>query len=107
MSLSSRELVRVSTDGGFNPAWSRDGRELYFQNRQNEIVRATIEGMRVTSRPQILFTPCRSRNRAFAPADAEVPYDVAADGRFLAICSPPEAVPSAISVIVNWQSRLR
>jgi Tol biopolymer transport system component len=107
MSLSDRQLVRVSTDGGFNPSWSHDGRELYFQNRRNEIMRAGIDGMTVTSTPQPLFQPCVGVNRAFSSPEAEVTYDVASDGRFLAICSPSDALPSAITVVVNWQSKLK
>jgi hypothetical protein len=35
-------------------------------------------------------------------------FDVTADGsRLLALCAPPESVPQAITVVVDWQSRLR
>ena len=108
LSLADGRRVRVSTDGGVNPIWGPDGRELFFQNAaRNEIMRAVIDGMTVRSRPQVLFQPCVAINRTFAAPDAEVPYDVSPDGRFLVNCFPPDAVPSAINVVVNWQSKLR
>jgi hypothetical protein len=70
-------------------------------------MRAGIDGMTVTSTPQPLFQPCVGVKRAFSSPEAEVTYDVASDGRFLAICSPSDALPSAITVVVNWQSKLK
>jgi Tol biopolymer transport system component len=108
MALSDRRRVRVSTDGGLSPAWGPDGRELFFLSPRNEIMRAGIDGMTVTSRPQALFQPCASIERTFSSGVEEVSYDVSPDGtRFLAICSPPDAAPAAITTVVNWQAKLK
>jgi hypothetical protein len=108
LAVSDRRRVRVSVEGGFNPVWGPDGRELFFLNRRNEIMRAAIDGMTVTARPQMLFQPCVSIDRTFAAALAEVVYDVAPDGtRFLASCSSPDVVPAAITTVVNWQAKLK
>ena len=108
LSVSDRRRVRVSTEGGINPVWGPDGRELFFLNRRNEVTRAVIDGLTVTSQPQTLFRPCASIGRAFGATEAEALFDVSPDGtRFLANCSPAEALPAAITVVVNWQAKLR
>jgi eukaryotic-like serine/threonine-protein kinase len=108
MSIADKERIAISTDGGRNPSWGADGRELFFVNRGSEIMRAVIDGKTLVGRPEVLFRPCAALGRSFAEGVADDPYDVTADGtRFLAVCDAPGTVPSAINVIVNWQSRLK
>jgi Tol biopolymer transport system component len=110
MSLADRRRVRVSSDGGVNPAWGRDGRELFFNDLRGAIMVAALDrgpGM-VRARPTVAVRPCAALNRVFVPGDAEAGFDASADGtRILARCDPPDAVPSTLTVVVNWQSRLR
>ena len=108
LAVSDRRRVRVSVEGGANPIWGPDGRELFFLNSRDEIMRAPLDGMTVTARPQMLFQPCASIDRTFEAALADLAYDVAPDGaRFLASCSSPDVVPAAITTVVNWQARLK
>jgi len=108
LAVSDRRRVRVSVEGGSNPIWGPDGRELFFLNGRNEIMRAAIDGMTVTGRPQMLFRPCVSIDRTFTDALADLAYDVAPDGnRFLATCSSPDVVPAAITTVVNWQAKFK
>ncbi len=48
----------VSTDGGTEPAWAHSGRELFYRNGSNELVR--VEVLRgatfVTGEQQVLFS---------------------------------------------------
>jgi hypothetical protein len=108
MSIADKERIPISTDGGSNPSWSADGRELFFVSRGSEIMRAVIDGKTLVGRPDVLFRPCAALGRSFSAGVAEDLYDVTADGtRFLAVCDAPGTVPSAINVIVNWQGRLK
>ena len=111
MSIADRQRVRVSTGGGFNPYWGRDGRELFFQNVRGEILLATLEGngLAVSGPPVVLLRPCADLAAMRLGVDAsEVNFDVTADGlRFVARCDPQDSVVSTATVIVNWQSRLR
>ena len=93
--------VRVSPNGGVEPLWEREGRELYY-----------VEGnqmMSVPVRPGPTFE--------FEPAEplfehryarVTIPsYDVGPDGRFLMIKPsgpPPGTAP--ISVVLNWTGLL-
>jgi Tol biopolymer transport system component len=110
MSIADRRRVRISTDGGLHPAWGRDGRELFFHDPRGTIFLATLDsgpGV-IRSRPAPVLRPCTALNRVFVSIDAEAGFDVSADGsRMLARCDPPDALLSAITVVVNWQSRLR
>ena len=109
MSLSDRRRVRVSTDGGTNPAWGRDGRELFFHDQRGAILAATLDGAGlVRARPTVAMRPCVAANRVFVSNEAESGFDATPDGtRFLARCDAIDPGASALTVVVNWQSRLR
>jgi len=108
MSLRDRTRMLVSSGGGTNPVWGRDGNELFFVSAGGELMRATFSGGSLSGRPQGLFRPCVAVGRTFTREPTEWNYDVSADGtRFLVICDPSDSLPSAINVVVNWQSKLR
>ena len=103
---------QVSTGGGQYPRWRRDGKELYYvrADRQLIAVQVNTEGAFAIGRETVLLqVPFNVSNSA--PGD--IPYDVSKDGsRFL--ISAPDAASSVtlpnsspITVVLNWQSRLR
>ena len=97
----------ISTDGGRGPAWSRDGRELYYQNRDQIMVVAVETGDSFRpSPPQPLFVGNYEQptsNGSFAN------YDVAQDGRFLmmknAVTDNGEASAQVV-LVQNWFEEL-
>jgi Tol biopolymer transport system component len=101
--------MRVTTDGGLNPVWAPDGKELYYLNPQGELMSASLSGTNLSGRPQVLFKPCQGVGRIPTMDATRWSYDVTADGkRFLFVCGSQESsTPSAINVIVNWQSTLK
>jgi Tol biopolymer transport system component len=99
--------LRVSTNGGYEPRWSADGRELYYlQGNAMMAVAAETEGEFSFAAPQQLFAG--SRLAASGPFASS--YDVARDGRFLMI-EPPgtsgDATPASIVVVENWAEELK
>ena len=95
--------IRVSSGGGREPVWSRNGRELFY--RQGDALMAVAvsqaDGVRI-SRPNALFTARFDERPSWRPN-----YDVARDGRFLVVRSAPDPrAGSAIAVLLNWQSRV-
>ena len=92
----------VSTEGGFQPVWSRDGKELFYRCG-DKMMAVSIEiesGFKVT-RIEELFEGkylCRVNRRD---------YDVAPDGRFLMIQDLQESVPARINVVLNWFEELK
>jgi Tol biopolymer transport system component len=109
MSTADRRRARVSVDGGWNPKWGPDGRELFFENARG-IMRAVLSrgGVSVDVPPAVLFRPCQDMaGLRFETAQGESNYDVTADGRFVVLCDPEDAAPGSVTVVVNWQSKLR
>ena len=111
MTIADRRRLRVSTDGGAKPAWGRDSRELFFQNGRDQLMMAQLDRASgaVVAPPKLLLRPCTALDRIFSmTANEENSYDISPDGtRILARCDPLDAIPSALTVVVNWQSKLR
>jgi Tol biopolymer transport system component len=95
---------RVSTNGGGYPRWSRGGDELYFRSLDGELLAAPVRLNGTSAAPR---APRRVMRLIDPPAQALHPYDIAADGRILALTQVPGA-PTGISlvVLVNWQEAL-
>jgi len=90
---------QVSTDGGSEPVWSRDGRELFFlaPDRRLMVVPVTPGATFVYGMPRALF---ETEMRPTYPP-YPVNYDVSKDGqRFLMDAVLPGTGPN-ISIVVN------
>jgi Tol biopolymer transport system component len=83
--------VRVTTAGGTEPRWSRDGRELYYR-RGSELHAAVIDGAEI-----------RSNDRLFDAGAAIRSYDVAPDGRFLINLPASSNTTPAVTIVTNWK----
>jgi Tol biopolymer transport system component len=95
--------VQVSTEGGIEPMWSRDGRELFYRNRYRMMaVSVTEEPELVLGDPVMLF----EEPYALEGGNPNANYDVAADGRFVMIgVTPAEA--TQLHVVRNWSEELK
>jgi serine/threonine-protein kinase len=77
--------VRVSQNGGTEPVWSRNGKELFYRSlgpREPQLMSATIEvqpTLRVASRTPLFDVD------EYEPAVPHANYDVMPDGRFLMV----------------------
>jgi len=109
-SLQNRR--QVSTDGGINVVWSRDGRELFYLRgttaESQELVAHDV-GPDGTIAPVIrqLF---RLAPLNLLPGIALPGFDVAPDGRFVFVQSPETPSPPAVAVIQlveNWFEELK
>ncbi len=99
--------VRVSRDGGLEPQWSRDGRELFYLQGNAMMAVAVDTGDAFSfDAPAQLFS-----GRYFQrPGPAVRTYDVASDGRFLMILPGDEnsaAAPASIVVVQNFSEELK
>ena len=96
----------VSTDGGagINPAWSRDGRELYYINGKSMMaVKVTSDPNFVIGEPEPLF---ELSDGIATGSDLGRNYDVSDDGRFLMIKRRDDAKDQLI-VVYNWFEELK
>jgi serine/threonine-protein kinase len=97
---------QVSVDGGREPIWSRDGRELFFRSfrRMIAVPIDTTHGF-AAGKPVSLFE--RDYFVDSSPQSTGFDYDVAPDGRFLMIKpSADEQAPRHLSVVLNWGDEL-
>jgi Protein kinase domain/WD40-like Beta Propeller Repeat len=100
---------QISTDGGVQPLWSRNGRELFFgslDGRQMFVVPVQSGTTLVAGRPQVLF-----ETAMIVPPVGSRTYDLAPDGRFIVIRPAEEktgrgAAPSLI-LVQNWFEELK
>jgi Tol biopolymer transport system component len=105
---------QVSTDGGAGPAWSRDGRELFFMTTQTTGGQAThtkMMSVAVELRPTFTAGVPRLIFEGKYGASAGIrSYDVTADGRrFLMVQQKERPAVSAAEMILvlNWAEELK
>jgi len=95
----------VSTNGGDQPVWGRDGRELFYVNPggflQAVSVREISVGGLQFGRPELLQVP------QFAERHWGTTYDVSTDGRVYFPYPGNEPFPQAIAVIFDWQGLIK
>jgi Tol biopolymer transport system component/tRNA A-37 threonylcarbamoyl transferase component Bud32 len=96
---------QITAQGGIEPKWSRDGRELYYLALDGKMMAVPVKIDRSfeAGAPMALFETPLTVSRSQSPRDRR--YDVAADGRFL-IAVPAGGAPIPISAILNWTSGL-
>jgi hypothetical protein len=99
---------QISTSAGVSPRWKRDGRELYYLDRNGRMVAVSVttDGKFDVGRSASLFqTPL-----PFPSGAANVLFDVTADGqRFLMAGAAGFAAAtnaSPITVVLNWKAAL-
>ncbi len=91
---------QVSSGGGGEPRWSRDGRELYWVSGGKLMAAAVTPGASFNAgSPKQLFSVEGYRRARNHPQ-----YDVAPDGRFVMIREAPEAVGAVYAE--NWFAEL-
>ena len=90
----------ISTEGGREAVWNRNGRELFYRNGDKMMaVDITTRPAFSAGKPRLLF------EGRYVPAAPTAPqYDVTSDGQRFLMLKPIEQETSApqISVVVNW-----
>jgi len=97
---------QVSTDGGTEPVWNRNGRELFYRNGDKMMAVDVAARPAFTSgRPRMLF------EGPYEPTPVTFPnYDVSPDGQRFLMLKPVEqeaTAPTQINVVLNWTEELK
>jgi len=98
--------IQISYNGGSEPAWSREGRELLYREEDRFMsveVRATSQIM--VAPPRVLFTaPYQRGSREDIPRQ----YDVSRDGNVIVALQPlpSEPVERHLAVVTDWTRTL-
>jgi Tol biopolymer transport system component len=99
---SAENRIQVSTEQGRNPAWSPDGRRLYYRANNGAIMAVDV-GAGATpalSRPvEIVRLPVAPPTRGH--------FDVMPDGRLLMVDNESVgAITQELNIVVNWSQEL-
>jgi Tol biopolymer transport system component len=96
---------QISADGGVEPKWRRDGRELYYLALDGKLMAVSTGGAAFEpGRPVVLFQTSLPVNRTQPIRDRR--YDVNPDGRFLMAVPAPTGAATPTIVVVNWATGL-
>ncbi|MFY9530722.1 MAG: protein kinase [Candidatus Acidiferrales bacterium] len=96
----------ISTEGGTEPAWNPNGRELFYRSGDKMMaVEIATQPSFAAGKPRMLF------EGRYEPAPAPIAnYDVSPDGqRFLMLKRSESAgeAPTQINVVLNWFEELK
>ena len=95
--------LQISSDGGDEPVWAHDGRELFYRNTSKMMVAEIINQPAFKAgKPRLLFEG-RYENLSW-----EANYDVSPDGqKFLMLKSLDDTPPNQINIVLNWYEELK
>ena len=98
----------VSTGGGHQPLWSRDGRELFYLSPENRLIRVGVDRGASWS----ATTPGMVLEEEFVPASVGIgrQYDVSLDGKqFLVVrdLMGPNATPPQLMIVQHFDELLK
>jgi Tol biopolymer transport system component len=95
---------QVSTNGGYEPRWRADGREIYYLSEDRKLMAVPVGAGPTFDVPTALF---QTRVPAGVTAN-RTHYVPSRDGqRFLVNTQSGEASPSPITVVMNWAAGLK
>jgi Tol biopolymer transport system component len=97
-------VTAVSIDGGSEPVWSRDGKELFYRHGD----RLMSVSVRYSPRFEV-GRPVEAMDVPLLPGSGgNASYDVAADrSKFLMLRPPAEGSVEELRLVLNWTDELR
>jgi len=99
---------QISTDGGNEPLWNHNGRELFYRDGDKMMaVDVSTQSGFAAGKPRQLFEGPYLKNIV---AYARPNYDVSPDGQRFLMIKPVEqqqAAPTQINVVLNWTEELK
>src|SRR5262249_16113416 len=98
---------QVSTCGGNNPRWRRNGKELFYYAGDGKLMAVSVKsGESLETGPPVSLFEFRAGNGRSSGAPA--PYAVTADGQRFLINAVVETEPNApLTVWVNWAAGVK
>jgi serine/threonine-protein kinase len=103
--VGSSEEILVSSGGGSDPAWSRDGHELFFRSPRQLMMAARIA---TSPKPSVVSVSALFPLDGFFTSPARTVYDVFPNGDFLMLATRVDTgkVRTPLVVRLNWPSAL-
>jgi serine/threonine-protein kinase len=101
---------QISTSGGNNPLWSRDGREIFYRNG-NAVIAVSVKTL-----PTFIFETPRTLFQGTYVSSVNIPgstdfgtWDISPDGQRFLMLRGSSAVssPRKINIVLNWFEELK
>jgi len=96
---------QISTEGGSEPVWNPNGRELFYRNGDKVMaVDIMTETVFTVGKPKVLF-----EGRYEKSTVSRANYDITPDGQRFLMVKPgeQEQPPTQINVVLNWFEELK
>ncbi len=101
--LSDRKWL-VSTNGGYEPRWRGDGREIYYLSKDRKLMAVPVVAGSSFGVPKMLF----QTQAPYGVSAMNMHYVPSRDGRrFLVNAQIGEPAPNPITVVLNWTAALK
>lgn len=109
---SASDKIQISTEGGSEPRWRSDGKELFYMGLDSKLWAVTFEeedgGLKVGQPITLFQTRERKQNWGARGSGADNYFAVSKDGqRFLINSSTEEYLPPPLTVVQNWTAELK
>ena len=95
---------QISNNGGTDPRWRHDGKELYYIDPSGKMMATAIK---LSVQTVDSDTPIELFHPKIVRAPGRVQYTVAPDGRFLVEIEVEESTSSPITIFTNWTRSLK
>ena len=95
---------QISSEGGGEPMWAKNGRELFFRNGDKMMavaVEAKGDALEAGT-PKLLF-----EGRFASAPNADAWYDVSPDGQRFLMLKPEETQSTSIVIVQDWTTELK
>jgi serine/threonine-protein kinase len=95
--------LKISTDGGVEPLWNRNGREILYRNGDQVLAVDVSTGSTLSAgKPRELFSAQYQRAQGNLPS-----WDVSSDGQRFAMLKTLELNVTQVNVVINWFEELK
>ncbi len=100
--------LQISTEGGTEPMWSRDGRELFYRNGAKMMAVDVSAGADSAGKPTLLFEGRYDLKDGPGASN----YDVTPDGQGFVMIRTPESSEeisgtTQVTLVLNWFEELK
>lgn len=93
----------VSTNGGYEPRWRPDGREIYYLSDDRKLMAVAVRAGPSFGIPEPLF----QTRVAGRPTANRTHYVPSRDGQRFLVNMATDAAASPITVLLNWTTTLK
>ena len=100
--------MRISTNGGSQARWRRDGKELFYLATGGTIMGVPVKLAASGFQAEAPAALCRPSFAALSVGSTGLFFEASADGRRFLILAPPAGSHApAMDVVVNWDAGLK